>query len=152
MNELLKITKITKELRGEHLTLCHNNRLLCEEMIDVRGLRKFLLNKTSESILINEETDYPKGIDKVYKNANKNNVIQHYTTFSNGIIFQFYSVRALLWKIIIKYLPASKNKWISLMEGKLIHYNELIKDYVLEIVVRKKKKKDLSVQNTEKTI
>jgi len=47
MTELLKITKITKELRGEHLTLCHINRLLCEEMIDVRGLRKFLLNKTS---------------------------------------------------------------------------------------------------------
>jgi hypothetical protein len=33
------------------------------------------------------------------------------------------------------------------MEGKLIHYNELIKEYVLEIVIKKKKKKDFSVQN-----
>lgn len=93
----------------------------------MRGIRKLLLNKTSEVFQILEDTDYPKGAEKVERSINKNNAVQHYITYSNGLIFQFYSVRALLWKIVIKYLPASKNKWISLMEGKLIHYNELIR-------------------------
>jgi hypothetical protein len=75
----------------------------------------------------------------------KGSAVQFYTHNSNGLIFQFYSVRALLWKICLKYLPASKNKWVSLMEGKLIHYQELIREYLLEIVIKKKKKREVQV-------
>jgi len=49
--------------------------------------------------------------------------MQYYTHYSNGLIFQFYSVRALLWKISLGYLLASKNKWISMMEGNLLQYH-----------------------------
>lgn len=48
--------------------------------------------------------------------------MQYYTLYSNGLIFQFYSIRALLWKISLRYLPCYKNKWISLMEGSLLQY------------------------------
>lgn len=51
------------------------------------------------------------------------NMLHYYTLYSNGLIFQFYSVRALLWKVSLEYLPPSKNKWVSTMEGNLIAYH-----------------------------
>lgn len=60
--------------------------------------------------------------------------------YSDGLIFQFYSIRALLWKIALRYLPISKNKWISYMEGKMIEYHEQIRQHILDIIVKKKKK------------
>ena len=50
-------------------------------------------------------------------------MIQHFTLYSNGLIYQYYSVRALLWKVSLGYLPATKNKWVSFMEGNLICYH-----------------------------
>ena len=32
------------------------------------------------------------------------------------------------------------------MEGKLIHYQELVREFILDIVVKKKKKKETEVQ------
>lgn len=51
------------------------------------------------------------------------NIHKYYTLYSNGLIFQFYSIRALLWKISLNYLPTGKNKWVSVMEGSLINYH-----------------------------
>lgn len=36
----------------------------------------------------------------------------YFRKFSNGLIFQYYPVRALIWKIVSGYLPDSKEKWI----------------------------------------
>jgi hypothetical protein len=65
--------------------------------------------------------------------------VQFYTHNSNDLIFQFYSVRALLWKICLKYL-LPRTSGLSPMEGKLIHYQELLREYLLEFVIKKKKK------------
>lgn len=82
------------------------------------------------------------------------NAIQYYTLYSNGLIFQFYSVRALLWKVSLQYLPASKNKWVSTMEGTLITYHEHIVEHIIDFVAKKKVKKELPIdqgqQNSEK--
>ena len=68
----------------------------------------------------------------------------HYTLYSNGLIYQYYSVRALLWKVSLGYLPAAKNKWVSYMEGNLIEYHELVNEHIIEFVKRKKRKENLS--------
>ncbi len=70
--------------------------------------------------------------------------IQHYQNYSNGLIFQYYSVRALLWKIGLGYLPQSKNKWISLMEGNLIVYHQLVQQHIIDLVVKRKKREDIA--------
>jgi hypothetical protein len=39
------------------------------------------------------------------------------------------------------YLQPSKNKWISLMEGNIIEYQELVKEHIIDLVIKKKKRK-----------
>jgi hypothetical protein len=48
MSDLIKITKINKELKGEYLTLCHINRILCEDIISLKEIRAFMINKSGE--------------------------------------------------------------------------------------------------------
>ena len=67
-------------------------------------------------------------------------MVHHYQNYSNGLIFQYYSVRALLWKISMGYLQPLKNKWISLMEGSLIEYQDLVREHILDIVMKRKRK------------
>ena len=55
--------------------------------------------------------------------------------------FQYYPVRALLWKVSIGYLPQTKQKWVSLMEGSLLKYQNLVKEHIVQTVRRKKLKK-----------
>lgn len=63
--------------------------------------------------------------------------------------YQYYPVRALVWKVAIGYLPEKKQKWISFMEGSLLRYQNLIKEHIVQTVRRKKLKKGL-VQKEEK--
>ncbi len=51
---------------------------------------------------------------------------QYYTSNSNGLAYQYYPIRALLWKVSLGYLPCQKNKWISKMQANLIQYNKYV--------------------------
>ena len=135
MNNQLKITKNTPQLESSYSTLCYVNTLLCEETINVQAIRLFLRNKS------NEKHDYHREMGS--NKANNGDHKKMENIYSNGLIFQYYSIRALLWKISLRYLPSSKNKWISYMEGKMIEYHEMIKEHILDLIVKKKKKKEI---------
>ena len=34
-------------------------------------------------------------------------------TFYNYISYQYYTLRSLIWKILLEYLPVRNNKWIT---------------------------------------
>ena len=63
--------------------------------------------------------------------------LQYCLQYSNGLIFQYYSVRALLWKVALNYLSYAKSKWVSTMERNLIKYLGKVKEHVVESVNRK---------------
>jgi hypothetical protein len=121
--------------------------MLCQDLIDIQDIKAFLRNKSSE---ISEYDKYNfNKTDRPRSNSQNKIAIQHYQNYSNGLIFQYYSIRALLWKISLGYLLPSKNKWISLMEGNLIEYHELIKEHIIDLVVKKKRRKE-PTENNEK--
>lgn len=113
MADHMRISKINRELQGEYLTLRHVNHILCQDYIDVHEIKAFLRNKSSE-IVQYDNNNFKKG-ERPRSNSQNKIAIQHYQNYSNGLIFQYYSIRALLWKISLGYLLPSKNKWISLM-------------------------------------
>jgi hypothetical protein len=47
MADHMRISRITRELQGEYLTLRHVNHLLVQEAIDVPAVKAFLANKSS---------------------------------------------------------------------------------------------------------
>ena len=69
----------------------------------------------------------------------------YFRKFSNGLIFQYYPVRALIWKIVSEYLHDTKEIWIWKMQVSLLKYRELIKEHIIEVVL--KKNKNLARQN-----
>lgn len=144
MGDHLKITKINTSLQGEYRTLCHINHMLCENPIDTPNIQKFLLTKSGEKVDFQNQLPTDKG------STQSRQALHYYTLYSNGLIFQFYSVRALLWKVGLEYLPPSKNKWVSTMEGTLIAYHDYLIEHILEIVAKKKGKKELRHGSLEK--
>lgn len=50
MADHMRISRITRELQGEYLTLRHVNHMLVQETIDVPAVKAFLANKSSEVI------------------------------------------------------------------------------------------------------
>lgn len=128
MPDLLRITKKNKSLIGEYYTLRQINRMLCQEEIPLKEVSDFLLNKSAETPPFSLESD----------NKARKNLIHFYRTHSNGLIYQYYPIRAMLWKICLGYLHSTKNKWISHLEGKLIEYEEYVKNYIIENVIKKK--------------
>jgi hypothetical protein len=138
MGDHMRISRITRELQGEYLTLRHVNHMLVQEAIDVGAVKAFLANKSSEVVEF-EPSAVGQG-ERHRVSAQSRAAIQHYQNYSNGLIFQYYSVRALLWKIGLGYLPPSKNKWISLMEGNLILYHRLVHQHIIELVLKRKKR------------
>lgn len=96
------------------MTLRHVNHMLVQETIDIPAVKAFLSNKSSEVIEFERSTPSKQG-ERHRVSSQSRAAIQHYQNYSNGLIFQYYSVRALLWKIGLGYLPHCKNKWISLM-------------------------------------
>jgi hypothetical protein len=50
MADHLKISRITKELQGEYITLRHVNKMLCQEIIDFKEIKIFLRSKSSEVV------------------------------------------------------------------------------------------------------
>ena len=145
MKNHLQLTKINSALQGQYQTLKHINHILCSNPVNTEQIRVFLLTKSSEKIDLEEEE-----LEEI-QTAQKKNVMHYYTLYSNGLIYQFYSVRALLWKVSIGYLPAAKNKWVSVMEGSLIYYHDCINQHILDIVVKTKVRKD-SIEVSEKKI
>ena len=93
--------------------------MLCENPLKSDDIRLFLLTKTSERTWEKENEEEREG-------TLPRNKLHYYTLYSNGLIYQFYSVRALLWKVSIGYLPPAKNKWVSVMEGSLIYYHDCL--------------------------
>lgn len=140
MADHLRISRINRELQGEYLTLRHVNHMLVQEAIDVHAVKAFLANKSSEVIELDTFTS--RRSERPRANSHSRVAIQHYQNYSNGLIFQYYSIRALLWKISLGYLPPGKNKWISLMEGSLIEYHELVQEHIIDLLVKKKKRKE----------
>jgi hypothetical protein len=139
MADHMRISRITRELQGEYLTLRHVNHMLVQEAIDVTAVKAFLANKSSEVIEFDRTAPVQQG-ERNKVSSQSRAAIQHYQNYSNGLIFQYYSVRALLWKIGLGYLPSSKNKWISLMEGSLIVYHNLVQQHIIDLVVKRKKR------------
>jgi hypothetical protein len=116
--------------------------MLVQETIDVPAVKAFLANKSSEVIEFERNTPSKQG-ERHRVSSQSRAAIQHYQNYSNGLIFQYYSVRALLWKIGLGYLPHSKNKWISLMEGNLIVYHQLVQQHIIDLVVKRLKREDV---------
>ena len=101
MGDHMRISRITRELQGEYLTLRHVNHLLVEEAIDVNAVKAFLANKSSE--VIEFDRDAPTQGERDRVSSQSRAAIQHYQNYSNGLILQYYSVRALLWKMGLGY-------------------------------------------------
>lgn len=133
MTNHIHITRKNQELQGEYATLCHINRLVGEDYVEAWAVRQYLVTKSGEV----EEIRGRSGSQGCLQKG-----VQYYQQYSNALIFQYYSVRALLWKVALGYLPASKKKWISTMEGNLIKYLRHIREHITETVHRKLARKN----------
>jgi hypothetical protein len=141
MSDHMRISRINRDLQGEYLTLRHVNHMLVQDLIDIHEIKAFLANKSSEVVEFDRNAPTRRS-ERPRANSQSRAAIQHFQNYSNGLIFQYYSVRALLWKISLGYLPPAKNKWISLMEGNLINYHELVQEHIIDLVVKKRKRKE----------
>ena len=99
--------------------------MLCEDEIDVWEIKEYLVCKVAEQ-------DQGK-----------------FRSSSDGLIYQNYPVRALLWKVALGYLPRHKNKWISLLETNLARYQEFVERHIVEYVNRKAVRKESSKEIEE---
>lgn len=91
MDSLIKISKHLND--QEYSTLSQINETLCQENIDLSEARKSLLG----------------GLQAFQEPRDHKYLTQH-------LPFQYYSVRSLLWKILLGHLsPNQKEKWISQM-------------------------------------
>jgi hypothetical protein len=48
--------------------------------------------------------------------------------FYNCLGYQYYTIRSLVWKILLDYLPDRKNKWITFLEANKKLYEKMLVD------------------------
>lgn len=42
--------------------------------------------------------------------------------FYNYISYQYYTLRSLVWRVLLDYLPNRNNKWVTKMETNKVNY------------------------------
>ena len=57
--------------------------------------------------------------------------------FYNCMGYQYYTIRSLVWKILLEYLPDRKNKWITFMEANKKQYEKMLVDTLGLIIKRR---------------
>ena len=59
--------------------------------------------------------------------------------FYNYISYQYYTLRSLLWRILLEYLPPRNNKWITKIEATRVNYEKLLNDNLISSIKRRGK-------------
>jgi len=67
--------------------------------------------------------------------------------FYNSLGYQYSTIRSLVWKILLEYLPDRKNKWISFMETNKKQYERMLID-TLGLIIKRRINEDRPVERT----
>jgi hypothetical protein len=57
--------------------------------------------------------------------------------FYNFLGYQYYTIRSLVWKILLDYLPDRKNKWITFLEANKKLYEKILIDNFDSIIKKR---------------
>lgn len=49
-------------------------------------------------------------------------LVQLKLLFYNYISYQYYTLRSLVWRVLLGYLPVRNNKWVTKMETSKVSY------------------------------
>jgi hypothetical protein len=65
------------------------------------------------------------------------NILELRHMFYNCLGYQYYTIRSLVWKILLDYMPDRKNTWITFLEANKKLYEKMLIDNLGSIIKKR---------------